>query len=179
MDPRAKNQTKWSSLPNDVTKLIRSVVEEQFSDRIEAGRFVVEGRIFAKELAFRLGHLKSGRLKQDNFEGSIDYLPGKDKVMDLVQLLFEATSSMMESFIADPEQEFPADWQEYQFNSKKIFLRHSTVNTDLEKEADRLLGLDDDRLIQQDEEEKLAEIKAYLGLSPESETDDEPPPAKH
>lgn len=178
MDPRAKNQTKWSSLPTDVTKLIQSIVNEQFAERIEPGEFIVEGRIFAQELALRIGHLKEGHLKQDNFEGSIDYTPGKDQVTDLIQLLFEATSSMMESFVADPEQEFPVSWQEYQFSDKKIFLRYSTVNSSLEKQADLLLGADSESLVQQDMEEQLEEIKASLGLDSELLNDEPNDPPK-
>ena len=126
---------------------------------IEPGQFVVEGRIYPEELTFRLGYAKINALKQDNFEASVDYLPGKDSVVDLIQLLFEASSSMMESHFADAELEFPKKWQNFTVNDKTVYMKYSTVNSALENAADALLGVSGNGLIN----EELVEDSDALG----------------
>ena len=176
MDPRLKSSNTWSALPGDVTKMILKLLKEQFTKRVPNGVFHSEGRIYQNEVLLRIGFLSQGDIKQNNFEGSIEYKPGSEKVVDCIQHLYHATASMMETFFAQPDTNFPEDWLEFDVEEKTVYLRHSSVNTALEAEADKLLGSEETALINKNSEAELEEIKASVGLSKE---DDKKTPTVH
>ena len=162
--------TKWSELPSDITAMIQKLMQEQYAGRLAPGQFIAEGRIYPAEITLRIGYLEEGAIRQINFEGSIEYVAGSEKVVDCIQHLFEATGSMMESYVTDPSTEFPVQWQKYDVEKLEIYLKHSTVNSSLEAEADRLLGESSDGLIQQTEGEEIEDLKKKMGLSDDKTT---------
>lgn len=51
------------------------------------------------------------------------------------------------SQVMPPELDLPLTWREISVQNTKVFFQHTTVNSDLEAEADRLLGLHSDDLV--------------------------------
>lgn len=174
MEPRLKSSTKWTSLPGEILKQIREVFSQAFPDASRIGRFLIEGRIYKEELLVRVGYNEHGRLKQHNFEVSIEYKVDKDNMLKLVHLGIDVCASLMsELFKEDDDSEFPRIWTEFEVENRKLFVQYSGINSELEKQADELLGKDNSDLIIGEDEEELEEekegLKRILGLTDDDE----------
>ena len=152
MNPRLTNSKKWTSFPNDFLDQIKEAMLETFGPKLRGTELVIEGRIYPGEILLRVGFIEKNRLKQNNFEVSIDY--SKDQAVDRIHDAIDAAASMMaDYFESDGEAELPLSWKEYDLENLKVYCQYSTVNTRLESEADRLLGLDDSSLIKAEGED--------------------------
>ncbi len=152
MNPRLATSIKWTALPTEFADKVRKVFTDNFKTEAAAGRFVVEGRIYPEEIIVRIGYLENGRLKQVNFEASSAYSKEAGNSFDKLYLCVDAIASMMEeAFEAEAEEDsdFPLQWRQYDFEGQPVFLQHSTVNSELEEEANRILGLAADGLLQE------------------------------
>lgn len=161
MEPRLTSSTKWTEIPKALIKQIKDVFEKNFKDLALDGDFHVEGRIYPAEITFRLGYLEDGRISQINFETSVEYTPQKTNPVDVINLCVDTSAALLETYLDDPKTDFPREWKAIEFNKNEVFIRFTTVNTELEAEADRLLGEDQDSLVKGD----LSE--------PDSEEDDD------
>lgn len=149
MNPRLPSSKKWTAFPKEYQTQIESVFREAFGARIGKAKVIVEGRIYTEEILLRVGYLEAGRLKQANFEVSSSYNPKKADALERIHDCVDAAASMMDEYLAsDGEVEFPLSWSEYEFKKQKLFLQFSTLNSDLEAQADALLGSSvDDTLV--------------------------------
>ncbi|MEK7356968.1 MAG: hypothetical protein AAB250_10995, partial [Bdellovibrionota bacterium] len=82
--PRLATSTKSTLVPPEFLAKVIGVFEKQFE--VE-GEFIADGAIFPQELVLRVGYLEPGRLKQINFEASMDVTKsvstdGADSTMD-------------------------------------------------------------------------------------------------
>lgn len=146
MNPRLSTSKKWTAFPADFVEQIREALVETFQAQLKGARLIVEGRIYPGEILLRVGFVEENRLKQNNFEVSIDYQ--KEGAIDRIHDAIDVAASMMADFFeAEGEMNFPLQWKEYDFESIKVFCQYSTVNTELEAEADRLLGESDPSLV--------------------------------
>ena len=163
LTPRLTTSRQWTDLPDDFTSKVAKVFKDEFKAEAARGEFVIEGRIYSQEAVIRIGYLESGRLKQVNFEASMD-LPQRteateeggedtaDKAMDRIYACIDALGSVMEEFFEMDEEDeidIPLRWRAYEFEGETVYLQHSTVNTRLEEEADRILGLAANELVQE------------------------------
>lgn len=161
--PRLLTSRQWSSLPTEFAFKVRDVFAKQFDDEAKLGQFVVDGRIYASEITVRVGYLESGRLQQINFEASMDLLPdgksvsaletedpdlhfakNENQTMKLLYVCIDAIGSLMEEYFdvgGIDEMDVPNTWRAYEIEGETVYLQYSTVNTQLEAEADRLLGM--------------------------------------
>ena len=175
MEPRLKSSKKWTSFPNEYLKQIQTVFNKSFKLHLENGKILTEGRIYKEELLLKVGFLENKSIRQSNFEISIQYDKNKENAVQLIYLMIDVAATMMdEFFMAENDHDFPKVWQDYDVEGKKVYLQYSTTNDELENEADKLLGIDkDNNLVQQDDDEVLDEIKQSLGVDSEG-GDDEP-----
>lgn len=151
MNPRLGTSIKWTPLPTEFAEKVRKVFADNFKVEAENGEFVVEGRIYPEEIVVRIGYLEKGRLKQVNFEASSAYSKEAKNAFDKLYLCVDAIASMMEeAFEAEDDVEFPLHWREYDFEGEPVFLQYSTVNSQLEAEANRILGLAGDGLLKEE-----------------------------
>lgn len=160
MHPRLQTSKKYTSLPADFITQVSEVFNEGFGAHLKNAKLIIEGRIYAEEILLRVGVLEKGRLAQANFEVSIDNKSGAKDTLDKLHSCIDAVASMMvEYFENDGEVEFPRTWQEYTFEEQKLFLQFSAENTELEKQADAILGVDNSNLVigEDDEEETESE----------------------
>ncbi len=152
MNPRLATSIKWTALPTEFADKVRKVFSDNFKVEAAAGRFVVEGRIYPEEIIVRIGYLENGRLKQVNFEASSAYSKEKANSFEKLYLCVDAIASMLEEAFeaeADEDLDFPLHWREFDFEGQPVFLQHSTVNSELEEEANRILGLAADGLLKE------------------------------
>jgi hypothetical protein len=194
--------------------LATSFGSSSLRSKASRGTFKVEGRIFPSEILLRVGYLENGRLKQSNLEVSIDFKP-KDDVVAKIFTCVDALGSVFFDFFEalntptdDPDEresskesadptlspglDLPAAWKAFPFLQETVYIQYSTVNTDLETEADRLLGLHNNSLLHKtpgeeedfddafdaedsDDVEAEAETEdaAEAGIGNEIETEDE------
>jgi hypothetical protein len=169
--PRLATSRQWTTLPADFLKKVRAVFEGQFPIETDNGEFIVEGRIYPSEIIVRVGYLENGRLKQVNFEASMDltekptmpsgevedpkeHAERESKTMENLYVCIDALGSLLEEYfeIGDDEEEgmdIDVHWRPFDFEGDTVYLQTSTVNTRLEEEADRILGLAEKRLFQE------------------------------
>jgi len=180
MEPRLKTSTKWTPFPTELLEQIQAVVENFFEDyEIENGQFVVDGAIYPTEILLQIGITRPGQLRQDNFIASLEYDSKNEKPMELINLMSDFLGEVWVHFLEDePEYEdLPRQWQANTFEKKPIYLRYTSENTSLEKQADALLGIDkslvygDDEL---DDESMESMVDDVLGKAIENrDTDDD------
>lgn len=171
MEPRLSSSRKWSAVPKEVLSQITGVFTKTFSKQAKTGKFVAEGRIYPQELLITIGFLGKDRLKQNTFEISIEYKSGKDDVLKLIYVAVDVAATMMdELFSAENDLEFPRLWKDYEVENRTVYLQYSGRNTDLEKQADQLLGEAGEGLVEGDDsEDELKHSKRILGLDPDDD----------
>lgn len=176
MNPRLKSSKKWTSFPKEYSDQIQTAFKENFAQYLDQGELIVEGRIYSEEILLRVGYLEAGRLLQANFEVSMDYSnKDQDAIKSIHNCVDAAASMMMEYLENDGEVDFPYTWKEFPFQGKKIYLQYSTENTSLEEQANKLLGIDEDTMLHDEEdkdEDALSRAELSEELSPPRDEDD-------
>ncbi len=153
MQPRLKTSKKWSPFPKELALQIEGVIRENFGSELGSLKLVIEGRIYGQEIVLRLGLREKDSIRQTNFEVSVDYVIAEGKVLESIHLALDGAGAMLEEFLKDGEAvRFPKTWLEQKFHDQQIFIQSSAVNTDLEAEADRLLGLSEGLLNAEEDE---------------------------
>lgn len=194
-NPRLSTSTKWTEIPEEFLGKVRAVFQNQFKTQAAVGEFLVDGQIYSEEVVLRVGYVEQGRLKQINFEASMDLKGVAPKafeasetditadgetlaqaftdrktagagfdadeeaeaageqttLMDRLFSCIDVLGSLMEEYFEGGEDvdkiDIPLHWKGYEFEGETIYLQYSTVNTKLEEEANRLLGLIGDALV--------------------------------
>ncbi|NJM10148.1 MAG: hypothetical protein HC883_04530 [Bdellovibrionaceae bacterium] len=178
MEPRLKTSKKWTPLPKDFLSQIRTVFKETFKAQIGKGVVETDGRIYPEEILVSVGFRPDQGLRQSNFEVSIAYKKDKDNVLKLLHMAVDAAASLFEQFFAaEDDQEFPRIWQEFEVDGRMVYAQYTTTNTELESEADRLLGVHAKEGLaggDWDEDVSPEDIKATLGIDPDEEDLEDP-----
>lgn len=177
MKPRLKSSKKWTPIPQDVVLQIQELFKENFQKELQNSKIIAEGRIYSEEILLRVGYLENGRLAQYNFEVSMPYkLTQEDSALTSLSLCVDAVGSLMAEHFEDPEtQELPYSWTESEFEGKKIWIQHSTENSELAKKANQLLGDEEDQLVYEDEDLDLEELEDSDLSQDDGDSDDEDP----
>lgn len=185
MQPRLSSSRKWTAIPKELTVQIKTVFKQSFQQHIGKGTVLADGRIYPEELLISVGvKLPDSKLKESHWLVSIGYSRGKDDVIKLLNLAVDAAGSLMEQlFTSENDYDFPRAWQEVDFEGRKIYIQYSTVNKELENQADKILGVAEGDDLAQGEWEDLESpesIKQRLGVGDADEgdlpDDDEPAP---
>ena len=170
MIPRLESSTKWTSLPEELSVQIERAASDLFPEQAREGKFLAEGRIYPEEFLFRLGYVENERLVQINFETSSAFNLEKDNIKKIIDLSVDCSAALMEGFFKSTEMDYPRDWKRVDFDGRDIFVQHTTVNSELEKQADKLLGEASDALINQskanESSEEFEAILSSLGVEP-------------
>lgn len=163
MEPRLKTSTKWSPFPMELSTQIKDVLMEGFSDFDLNGTFVVDGLICPGEIVLRIGLNKNNMLRQDNFEASLEYSGEEDKAIEIIHIMVDFLGHIWETFLEDePElEDMPLGWVEHRFQKSQIFLRYTSVNTALEKQADEILNAFEKKLVHELPDDEGSESLGY------------------
>ncbi|MBC7420702.1 MAG: hypothetical protein H7328_08235 [Bdellovibrio sp.] len=169
MIPRKKESKKWTDLPKEFSTQIKTVFEGNFKTQLDGKKLLVQGRIYQNEILLRVGINRPGELRYQNFEVSLDHSKIKQDAISQIHIAVDAIASLMVEYFENEEgHEMPFVWQEYPFEKQKLWLQYSSVNPDLEEEANRLLGLENEAALLKETAEQMED----LGL--ETAEDDEP-----
>lgn len=156
MNPRKKESKKWTKLPADLLNQIKNVFEQNFKVQLDGKKLTVEGRIYPSEIVLRVGFQKKGELRFNNFEVSLDHSKEKQNVISQIHIGVDAIASlMMDYFENEEDHEMPLSWQEYPFEKQTIWLQYTSANSELEAEADKLLGIEDSLLGEAEEDDDI------------------------
>lgn len=170
MRPRLPSSTKWTGFPPEFAQQIEEIFKQGFKEALKNGKLVVEGRIYPEEIVLRVGYLENGRLKQANFEVSMDLPAGDEKTLDLIHTCMDATGSMFTEYLEkEGEVEFPYVWTMAPFDDANVWYQFTTENSDLEAEANRLLGISEADSLVAEEDESSEEALDHAEVLPEEE----------
>lgn len=175
MIPRLKSSKKWTAFPKDYSAQIQTVFEENFEPYLDNAELIIEGRIYQDEIMLRVGYLEKGRLSQANFEISMNYSREKKDALQRIHNCVDAAGSMMMEYLENEGQvDFPYTWKEVAFQGQRIYMQFNTENSSLEAEANKLLGVDETSLVQEEvsDEEEDALARADERIETEHEEDD-------
>jgi hypothetical protein len=166
MNPRLTSSKTWTHFPEEFLEQVQDLVAETFEEHlIDGAGLHLEGRIYPEEILFRLGIKIEGQLKQNNFEVSALYNPNSQNAKKIMHHCIEAAASMMAEYFdwynlsqnhedqQSSDIDFPRTWTEFNFEGTPLFVQHSTVNTALEAEADKILGSAASNLVRSTESE--------------------------
>ena len=176
MNPRLKSSKKWTNFPKEYSDQIQAVFKENFAQYLDDAELVIEGRIYSEEITLRVGYKENNRLAQANFEISMNYSQEEQDALTRIHNCVDAAASMMmEYFEKEGEVDFPYVWKEFPFQGKKLYLQFSTENSSLEAEANRLLGLDGENMVMEENESEDALSRAEQDeeLSPPRDEDED------
>jgi len=146
MQPRLATSVKWTPFPAEFLEKIEEVLNNGFPLEAKRGRFLAEGRIYPNEILMRIGYLENGRLRQVNFEASVEHATKpEESAFPLIYTGLDAIGALFEQYFQADEDEvdWPVTWQAFEFDQRKLWIQFSSVNTSLEAEADRLLAAAD------------------------------------
>lgn len=185
MQPRLKTSKKWTPLPKELMQQIQSVFSQGFQQYTKGGKVEAGGRIYPEEILIRVGYRAPGALRQNNWEISLAYRKDKDNVLKLLHLAVDAIGALFEqSFTAENDHDFPRIWEQVDFEGRPLFVQYTTDNSELEAQANRLLGQDENAdaedVAQGDWEADIGpeEIKATLGLNEDVDEEEPAPPSE-
>lgn len=154
MKPRLKTSKKWTLLPPDFIQQVHDLYEKNFKDLLEDQDILIEGRIYPEEILLRVGLRTPESLRQSNFEVSIDYSAEKDNALVMIHVAVDAAASMMVEHLENIDEviDFPEVWQKFPFENHEVYLQFNTINSDLEAQANALLGEKNPELFNEDED---------------------------
>lgn len=131
-EPRieASNRHSPQSLPPDLVTMISDSMRQKY-DYFQNKDLLVLGAIYPEEIILSIGYRNRDSLRQLNFECSLDI--EQENPMDIFHLGADAIDGMIQEYIeSEGDIELPLNWTEFDFENKKIFLKTSRVNTDIE-----------------------------------------------
>lgn len=130
-----------SSFPPDALKLIQESLQEQYAEFLADKVLVVQGVIYPKELILSVGFRDKGGIRQRNFEASMDFDLQTQNPVNLIHAGLDAVGSMMSQWIeTDGDLAVPLEWTKFDLDKNPLWLRSTNVNSDLEAQANALLG---------------------------------------
>lgn len=150
---------KFSSTPEDLNNLIKETLIDSTEITLQSDdqSMNVRGRIYPDEILLKVSFNEKGAIRCHNFSASMDHSVDDSDIIDRMQNLMEALSSMMEEyFSAEEELDMPLDWHQYELENRKVFLMYSTENDEIDRQAEALLGDETEDLEEDDSE--------YIGM---------------
>jgi len=173
MKPRLSTSKKWTPFPKDYVSQIQQAFAEAFPQQVKTSKLIIEGRIFPEEIMLRVGLLEKDRLLQNNFEVSVNYSNENQNAVTGIHSCIDAAASLMNEYLeSEGEVDFPRTWKVFDFDGKQIWVQYSTVNTELESEADRILGIANKTLVAE-EIENPTDALAVAEVIPSEDLEDE------
>jgi hypothetical protein len=121
--------------------LIRESIQEDFKDFLADKELIVQGVLYLKEVILSVGYREKGGIRQRNFEASLDFDLNTQNPMDLIHAALDSIGAMMSQWIeADGDINVPLSWTKFTIDNKDIWLCSTNINSDIEAQADAILG---------------------------------------
>lgn len=179
MEPRLTTSQQWTPFPEELNQQILEAFNTFFDEYdLEERHFIVEGNIYPSEIVLRVGLARAGHIRQHNFEASLEFKADKQNALTAIHTVIDFLGQTWQDYLEEPTEleELPTEWKETDFEKHKIFLRYSSVNTELEKQADALLNGGEKQLVYEadGESESELQVKQVLAQLTEDPEDDFP-----
>ena len=130
-------------MPLDYVKMVKDVIAKGFKKHLKGLTVIVEGMIYPEEILLRIGFREGSSIRQKNFEASISFSPKEKNAVNQINICIDSLGSMIDQYFTAAEGlDLPLVWTEFKFDGKSVYLQTSGVNSDLEAEANALLGDD-------------------------------------
>jgi hypothetical protein len=140
MRPRLPTSKKSTEFPPDYVKMIKDLINKNFKALSKEYTVHAAGWIYKEEIVTQIGFRTKGGIAQTNFESSIEYSLKPNNIMDQIYASIDALGAMIQQYYeAQGDIEMPKDWYEFDFENKKIYLRMTSENTELEAQANEIL----------------------------------------
>ncbi len=134
----AKNR---SLVPQDALALIRESLLEEYKDFLADKVLITQGILYPQEVILSVRYREKGGIRQRNFEASLNFDLITQNPMNLIHAALDSVGSMLSQWIeTDGDITLPLEWSKFDFENQSIWLRTTNVNSDLEAQADALLG---------------------------------------
>lgn len=157
LSPRNEENKSFSLLPPELLETILEIFKDTFQEESTKGDFFCLGQVHQGEILLRLGYVEKGSIKQVNFDTSIDVEPNEPHVTDLLDELIVGTKELFINYFKNKNlEDFSYYWNPLETSKNHaIFYKYDATNTQLEAEANKLLGEEnlDSSLIHGDMEE--------------------------
>jgi len=143
IEPRKKTSSlkKRVQLPGDARALICSTFEDAFEGDLDGFKIDSNGWVYSEELVLTVGIRKNNEIRQKNFVASLDYNKQSEQAMNIIHTAVDAVASMLDQYLdAGGDIEMPLTWQDFDFEGTTVHLMVNGTNSDLEAQADELLG---------------------------------------
>ena len=141
MQGRRKESYKYTPFPKEYCQQIQSVLQDYFASKLPKVRWIVQGHIYAKEICILVGFVPEKRLQQKNIILSMDFDPQEEKCKEKVEKCMDLLSDLLKHHLQGvwPHS---LQWEKITLRNKEeeIYFKTSTLNTELEAQADRLLA---------------------------------------
>lgn len=181
LEPRLKSSIKWAPFPQELLMQIRKVFQEHFPEQKILGEFIIEGRIYPEEVLLRVGFLHKGWIRQNNFEVSSNLKNNKMTVLECIHLCVDLAGVLFQENAPPTDAEekknksIDTKWLPIEFEGQELFYKFSTDNSELEKEADKILGLKIDEELFNAPLEDIEELHSKLeqmGLATDEDSEE-------
>jgi len=147
IEPKNKNNSAFTKLPLELLETISEVFNENFEEQARSGEFVTFGQVHQSELILRVGYLEKGTIKQVNFDTS-NVASGSEAqiIASLEEMVFATKELFLDYFKNSNLENFSYHWNPLTASEKsgQVYYKLDMTNTELEKQANALLGDDFD-----------------------------------
>ena len=133
--PKNTANITYSKLPVELTKAI----SEEFEVTFKKSDFKTFAHVYINEIVLRVGYSPKDSIKQVNFDLSANLEPEGLKPVQILERLIDSAKELFHSYFQDEDvKRFSPSWA--QVTDTTINYKFDGTNTDLEEEANRLLG---------------------------------------
>lgn len=135
--PKNTVNKTYSKLPSELTKAI----SDEFESTLKKPGFVSFAQVYINEIVLRVGYRPENSIKQVNFDLSANIEPEGLKPLEILEKLIDSAKDLFHSYFQEEDvKEFSPSWADVA--NTQISYRFDGTNTELEEEANRLLGED-------------------------------------
>jgi hypothetical protein len=165
IQPKDERNKAFTAFPAELLEAIKDSFSEDFKSASNEGSFISFGQIHPTEIILRVGYIKDGEISQVNFDCSTESSGSEASVIKSIEeLVFTAKELFVDFFKNGKLEHFSYHWNPFG-SSSKVYYKLDRTNTDLEAQANALLGetlQDKEKLIvgdmsETDEIEKIVE----------------------
>lgn len=143
IEPKNQHNSAFTKLPEELLETISEVFSEHFEEQAKIGKFMTFGQVHQSELVLRVGYLENATIKQVNFDTSNEASGSEAQIIASLEEMVGATKELFLDYFKNKNFEnFSYHWNPLTDSQKsgQVYYKIDMTNTELESQADALLG---------------------------------------